>query len=434
MSASRHLSPWLRVRRTVRRAFPTGSVTAVAGLLTLVWHGHCDAQCDYEATVIQPRPCPIFGILNLEARGLSNTGQVVGWRWSCDLSDDIAYYWMPDTGLVDIPFPASTTSRRAEDVNSAGRIVGSANFPNDGFSKLAVVYETSTGQLVNLGALPGANWSEALAVNEIGQVVGFSRNFVTGDPPHTAFLWAEGVMTPLSVPLGPRAVATDIDDQGRIVGWMGASTNDSHVFIWQDGMATDLGNAPGAFASAPTAINAIGQVLVVAQFLEDDTSPAIIRTFLWDEDEWTDLGWLPGFNRCAGLDLNDAGLVVGYCTTSAQPYPIRAFLWQDGVMMPLNGLVATPEAAVAIPGAMNHSGQIAAIGGYEAEPAGFLLEPVDQRQGDINHDCAVGLDDLVMLLDKWGPCPEMVACVGDIEGNGAVDVIDLLIILSNWTF
>lgn len=301
-------------------------------------------QCEYEATVIQPAPCPIFGILNLYAMAVNNVGHVVGWRWNCALDDDIAYLWTPELGMVDIPFPPGTTRRRAEAINSAGRIVGSAGFPNDGLGHIAFVYDSTTGQLTNLGTLPGATWSEALAVNELGQAVGYALNNVTGDPPLTPLLWQDGLMTVPTLPVGPDAYASDINDNSQVVGWMGHSNAmDSHAYIWRAGVVTDLGNAPGAFASEATAISNRGQVLVVGRFQDEPDLPVLLRSFLWDQWRWTDLGMLPGFDRCAGVDINDAGEVVGLCWSSAPFSPTEPFVWHNGAMTTLGDQVVTPE-------------------------------------------------------------------------------------------
>jgi hypothetical protein len=52
--------------------------------------------------------------------------------------------------------------------------------------------------------------------------------------------------------------------------------------------------------------------------------------------------------------------------------------------------------------------------------------------GDLNGDGAVDVFDLLMLLSAWGPCARS-ACPADLDGDGAVDVFDLLILLANWT-
>jgi hypothetical protein len=49
--------------------------------------------------------------------------------------------------------------------------------------------------------------------------------------------------------------------------------------------------------------------------------------------------------------------------------------------------------------------------------------------GDLNGDGVVDVLDLLALLDAWGPNPGHPA---DLNGDGVVDVLDLLILLDNW--
>ena len=54
---------------------------------------------------------------------------------------------------------------------------------------------------------------------------------------------------------------------------------------------------------------------------------------------------------------------------------------------------------------------------------------------DLNGDGAVNVFDLFMLLEAWGACdqPCLPACSGDINADCAVDVFDLFEMLSAWT-
>lgn len=52
--------------------------------------------------------------------------------------------------------------------------------------------------------------------------------------------------------------------------------------------------------------------------------------------------------------------------------------------------------------------------------------------GDINGDGIVDIADLLLTLVSWGPCPSLDACPADINDDGVVDTIDLLNVLSNW--
>jgi hypothetical protein len=54
--------------------------------------------------------------------------------------------------------------------------------------------------------------------------------------------------------------------------------------------------------------------------------------------------------------------------------------------------------------------------------------------GDLDGDGAVTVSDLLLLLAAWGDCPDPPAeCAADLDGNGAVDVGDLLTLLANWS-
>ncbi len=53
--------------------------------------------------------------------------------------------------------------------------------------------------------------------------------------------------------------------------------------------------------------------------------------------------------------------------------------------------------------------------------------------GDINGDGVVGIDDFLILLGSWGPCPAPPEpCLADVDGDGEVGIGDFLIVLGNW--
>jgi hypothetical protein len=78
-------------------------------------------------------------------------------------------------------------------------------------------------------------------------------------------------------------------------------------------------------------------------------------------------------------------------------------------------------------------------------PAKFLVDYVDGPAaggpatirivplGDLNGDGVVGINDFLLLLGAWGPCPDPPApCPADLDGDGTVGVLDFLILLANW--
>ena len=53
-----------------------------------------------------------------------------------------------------------------------------------------------------------------------------------------------------------------------------------------------------------------------------------------------------------------------------------------------------------------------------------------ESRGDSNGDGFVDVTDLLALLAVWGPCP--APCPEDLNGDGSVNVTDLLALLANW--
>jgi hypothetical protein len=49
---------------------------------------------------------------------------------------------------------------------------------------------------------------------------------------------------------------------------------------------------------------------------------------------------------------------------------------------------------------------------------------------DADGDGAVGIGDVLLVLAQWGPCsPE---CLADIDGDGTVGILDFLSVLAAW--
>src|SRR5947199_10482877 len=69
--------------------------------------------------------------------------------------------------------------------------------------------------LVELGTIPGCLESRPTAINNRGQVVGWSE---TAEGFSRAFLWANGAMTDLKDPDGSQSIACGINNVGTIVG------------------------------------------------------------------------------------------------------------------------------------------------------------------------------------------------------------------------
>ena len=141
--------------------------------------------------------------------GINNAGQIVGG------SAGGPFLREPDGSVRFLDTLSTPLARQfgvAEVVNDAGQVVGARSFdPADPFQRQAFVWDRHAGT-TDLGALLGARESGASAINNAGQVVGYSAGWT--DP----FFWQRGVgMVELTSP-GGEGAASDINDAGQVVG------------------------------------------------------------------------------------------------------------------------------------------------------------------------------------------------------------------------
>jgi probable HAF family extracellular repeat protein len=101
------------------------------------------------------------------ATGINNAGQVVGWS-TIDASKEIhPFLWSASTGMQDLG--TQGVSSYATGINNLGEVVG---YSGGGGLESAFLWTSSNGGQ-SLGTL-GGSLSIALAINDTGQVVGYS--------------------------------------------------------------------------------------------------------------------------------------------------------------------------------------------------------------------------------------------------------------------
>ncbi len=394
-------------------------------------------QCQYQVTVIQAPECAIFGFPPTFGRGMNNLGHVVGYHRDCGFlaASDDAFVWTPESGLVTLSFPAGTIRKRAFDINDSGAIVGTFDLSGDGLGDLGFLYEGGAWVAMHP---PGAGlFSGSPALNNVGQVVGYRNN--ADNTRQFAFIWRKGVFVdipPTAPPkFGNSSYALDINKNGTVVGNMewGPDYND-HAFRWKKGRMSDLGVIPGGFTGKATAINDVGQIAVGGKFFPDHPRGFISGGFLWDNGDWTNLGMLSGYDSMAVTDLNNAGQVVGWVRAINSDGGFdRPFIWQNGVMTDLDELIP-PNLDIFIgkPASINEAGQIAGTAGFEGHIVAVLLTPLDPPPGDLDGDCRVRVPDLLTLLAAWGPCSPKLDCRADLNNDGTVNQLDLVLLIENW--
>ncbi len=137
-------------------------------------------------------------------------------------------------------------------------------------------------------------------------------------------------------------------------------------------------------------------------------------------------------DACPDSDLSET-VVIDDCDSG-----VENLLFEDGCTMA--DLIA--ECAE---GAVNHGQFVSCVAHLtnEWKRAGLITGQEEGRiescaarsniPDDLDGDGAVGVADLVMLLGEWGPCPGRPdTCAGDVDLDDIVGITDLLILLGNW--
>ena len=252
---------------------------------------------------------PTLGGNNGFAAAVNDLGQVVGWA-ETSLHDPTcvrpqvlqfeAVVWGPETGQIQrLPSFDHDPDTAATAINNKGQVVGisgTCDVAVGAFSaKHAVLWEN--GRVINLGSLGGEGWNTPVAINNRGDIAGFSD--LPGDvsggvltPNFHAFLWTKerGMQDLGTLPGDSISEATGINDHGQIVG---VSFPSSHAFIWQKGVMVDLNtlvsSGSGLSLISTGDINdkgeITGQACVVSNGICSTETPAFLAIPEHDRDD-----------------------------------------------------------------------------------------------------------------------------------------------------
>lgn len=237
-------------------------------------------------------------------------------------------------------------------VNDDGVMVGSST-PLEAQIKYHAAKWDALGRISALPGL-GGEQSKATDVNRGGVAVGWAHKDANWN--QAAVKWApDGTVTALPyLPGGDYATANAITDGGVIVGAGRAADGTMHAVRWNpDGKVVDLGGLPGgAYANAEW-ITPDGRT-VAGTASDAAGNNHVVR---WNPDGViADLS--PGNPRSTPEDMNDFGVIVGSADdANGNPKPVR---WErDGRMTWLDW----PERDPGWANAVNNAGA-AAGGGY----------------------------------------------------------------------
>jgi len=282
------------------------------------------------------------------ATAINNSGQAVGNATIGGYDHAVIY---SGGSVTDLGTLGGSTSY-ALAINDAGQVVGFSTIA--GGQKRAFLY--SGGIMTNLGALGGTS-SQAFGINNSGDIIGSLYNAPYSPFAQRAFLYSGGTMSDLGTLGGNNAIAGAINNAGQIAGQSENSSGTFKVFIYAGGVMTNLGLTINLDSlKRVNGINASGKI--VGTFGD--------HAFLASAGVVTDLGTLQGSPNANAMAINSAGWIVGGSHN-------RAYVYIAGTMIDLNTIFAAnlitdgvSEGFVSLQQAngINDAGQIVGFGSY----------------------------------------------------------------------
>lgn len=280
------------------------------------------------------KPLPTLGGNNGFATGVNNRGQVVGWAESAvhdptcvppQVLQFEAVIYGPNGNVRELPPFSGDPDGAATAINDQGEVVGISGICQNAVGNLSAEHAVlwANGVPMNIGNLGGAGWNTPMAINERGEIVGFSD--LTGDnngqtPNFHAFLWTsqKGIQDLGTLPGDVLSEALGINDEGQVVGVSIDANNNERAFIWQNGVMTDLNTLVGSGTSlyllAAGDINDRGEITGQGYIQSTGDTPAFLA--------------VPGFDRNArGLTLPTVQ-VNGIARRATLPEAVRNQLLQ----------------------------------------------------------------------------------------------------------
>jgi probable HAF family extracellular repeat protein len=195
---------------------------------------------------------PTLGGTHGFAAGVNNLRQIVGWAETDILDRDTctapqlfqfrAVVWGPDGKEIHaLPLYPGDNSSAATAINDKGQIVGISGVCDQAVGRKTALHAVlwDGGAVQDIGNLGGKEWNTPTAINQRGDIAGFSDH--EGEAILEAFIWTrERGIEGLGFLADDHTLseAFGINERRQVVGLSCGSA--CRAFLWQDGVMADL--------------------------------------------------------------------------------------------------------------------------------------------------------------------------------------------------
>lgn len=244
-----------------------------------------------------------LGGISSVARGINNLGQVVGESRTAS-GEQRAFLWDPRQGLIDLG--TLRFGSHAYGINDHGQVVGYSTLSAIPNIQHAFIWNAEEG-MQSLGTLPGRTSSRALAINNKGQIAGWSGAIFLLDG--QAVLWENDEAKQLDTI--STATAYAINTNRRIVG-MAGDPFDNYGFVWEN---DEVQYIPpfDSYGSIAYGVNEAGNVVGSSPVVKPPL--VLLHPFLLNKDGLNDLGVVncePGYyGEGYAKAINNLNVIVG---------------------------------------------------------------------------------------------------------------------------
>jgi len=194
------------------------------------------------------------------AYGINSAGQIVGETYTIATTIRRPFRWTEAKGMEDIGALTGDPAGGAYSVNDDGSIVGFSTTAAYRSGPVRAIQWTPAGVKTMISDCSGSPcYAAANGINKSGQVAGTRQN--------VGFVWtaAGGPVDLAGLPGAQFTEATALNDAGQVIGYSHIALN-YRSFLWTPAAGfVDLGLLPGKTWTVATAINNLGQIVGYGQ-------------------------------------------------------------------------------------------------------------------------------------------------------------------------